>query len=302
MDKNYILHKYLNSSATEEEIELLKDDPEFSSYIKIAEATTGFEAPLFKEAENRQRISQNIDGNKQKVRHLFPMKQLLRIAAVIALIVASYVFLNSGTASFSTEVAQREEFFLPDNSEVVLNAMSQISYNKKEWNSDRNLTLNGEAYFKVKKGKKFSVETSQGVVSVLGTQFNVFSRGSRFYVKCFEGLVSVAFNDTLVKVPAGNYLKIEQDRFISFESTNDSSPSWVAFESTFKNSDLETVLEELQRQYDIEINHKIITEKKFTGSFTHKDLNVALRSICEPLQLDFKIANNEVMLYARNSN
>ncbi len=301
MDKNYILHKYLNASATTEELELLKADPEFSAYIKIAEATKGFETPPYKEGENRNAIQEKITRIDTKVRRINPMKYFLRIAAVIVLVVASYLFVTSRDTAFDTEIAERKEFVLPDQSEVILNAKSHLSYNEKDWKNQRSLTLEGEAYFKVQKGEKFSVETPQGIVSVLGTQFNVYARGEQFYVKCFEGLVSVAFNDTLMTVPAGNYLKIDKNNLISFESTNDVSPSWIAFESKFENADLEAVLEELQRQYSVKVLHNFASNKKFTGRFTHKDLNLALRSICEPLQLTFKVTDNEVRLYAKNS-
>jgi transmembrane sensor len=302
MDKNYILHKYLNASATAEELEELKKDPEFHSYIKIAEASQAFETPLFKEGENLDAITKNRNQNNTKVRSLFPLKNFLRVAAVIVLVVASYLFITTQETSFKTEVAERKELVLPDQSEVILNAKSQLSYHKNDWKNERHLTLEGEAYFKVQKGEKFSVETPQGIVSVLGTQFNVFSRGDQFYVKCFEGLVAVAFKDTLMKVPAGNYLKIEKDKLISFEITEDLSPSWVAYESKFENTDLNTVLEELERQYSITVTHDFKLDTKFTGRFPHKDLNLALRTICEPLQLTFKITGNEVMLYAKNSN
>ena len=42
---------------------------------------------------------------------------------------------------------------LPDHSEVVLNADSEITYKKSNWDTNRKLELQGEAYFKVAKGK-----------------------------------------------------------------------------------------------------------------------------------------------------
>ncbi|MEM7087907.1 MAG: FecR domain-containing protein [Bacteroidota bacterium] len=45
-----------------------------------------------------------------------------------------------------------------------------------------------------------------------------------------------------------------------------------------------------------------MVNKKFTGSFTHNDLNVALRSICDPLQIEFTIEGEEVTLHAKKNN
>jgi len=58
---------------------------------------------------------------------------------------------------------------------VVLNSKSTISFNKTDWKNNRQLTLDGEAYFKVEKGSTFTVNTNNGSVTVLGTQFNVNS-------------------------------------------------------------------------------------------------------------------------------
>ena len=45
MEKDYLLHKWLNNEATSEEVEQLREDPEYVSYIQIAIASSGFEAP-----------------------------------------------------------------------------------------------------------------------------------------------------------------------------------------------------------------------------------------------------------------
>ncbi|MBW2938691.1 FecR family protein [Aureisphaera sp. CAU 1614] len=302
MDKNYILHKYLNGEATIEEIELLKNDSEYTSYVKIAEATKGFETPAFKAEETFTAIKSKNDIKEGKVRSLFSSKYILRIAAVLALIVTSYLFLENRDTSITTDIAQKENFLLPDESEVTLNAMSQLVYNKKGWDKERKLSLEGEAYFKVKKGSTFSVETPQGTVTVLGTQFNVFSRKNQFNITCYEGLVSVAFSDTIVKIPAGNYITIESNKIINNETLALNAPTWVNKESSFENVLVTDVLAELKRQYPVTIHTELNLNKRFTGSFTHTNLTVALRSICDPLQLDFTIANNEVTLYAKNSN
>ena len=54
------------------------------------------------------------------------------------------------------------------------------------------------------KGRKFTVNTTQGQVMVLGTQFNVENRGNFFEVSCYEGLVQVMFKDQTIKLPAGS--------------------------------------------------------------------------------------------------
>jgi len=298
MEKDYLLHKYLNGEASPEEITTLRSDPEYAEYAELAENTSEFEPPEFKADENFRAIQE------RKIKRIGAggrsYKRMLQIAAMVVLVVVSYVFISSLDTRISTDIAQKESFTLPDNSEVQLNASSEIRYKKSNWIKDRSLSLDGEAYFKVTKGNTFSVETSQGTVTVLGTQFNVFSRGGMFNVVCFEGLVSVAFNDTIIKLAAGNKLKVENSKLVVHTTTSSSRPDWIANESSFEDSAFSEVIKELQHQYPITITSpQNIANTRFTGSFTHNDLELALRSVCDPLRLGYTIDGDQVTLYVK---
>ncbi|MCW5520946.1 FecR domain-containing protein [Aureitalea sp. L0-47] len=299
MEKDYLLHKYLNGDASAEDIVVLRSDPEYAEYTRIAESTSEFEPPEFKAESNFEAIQ------KEKLKRIgtsnrSSYKRILQIAAMVVLVVVSYVFINSVDTSVRTGVAQKESFTLPDNSEVQLNASSEIRYKKRSWDKNRSLALDGEAYFKVTKGNTFSVETSQGTVKVLGTQFNVFSRESNFSINCYEGLVSVAFNDTLIKLPAGNKLQVQNNKIVVHTAISNSAPSWIANESSFENATLSEVINELEQQYPINITSpENIANKRFTGSFTHDNLELALRSICDPLRLGYTVGGDEVTLYVK---
>ncbi len=303
MKKDYLLAKWLNNDITTEELEQLKASPEYASYIKIAETTSQFKVPEFDKEKNFDAINSKKNQQQTKVVKLNPIKTILKIAAVFAVLFAGYFYVNNLETSITTQIAQKQSFLLPDDSEVILNANSEINYRKKKWARNRELTLNGEAYFKVTKGQKFSINTDDGVVSVLGTQFNVYVRDHQFYVKCYEGLVSVAFNDTLIKLPAGKNIKIENGTIIAHNNLNVSTPSWINNESSFENSSLLSVIKELEIQYPIKVTTKNIDlNQRFSGSFSHKNLNLALTLICDPLNLSFEINDEEnVTLYAKEN-
>lgn len=302
MEKDYLLHKWLNNEATPEELEQLKTDPEYASYIQIAAASAGFLMPEMDSESNFKAIS-----NKIKPVHQLHKPSVFsivwKVAAVFAVLLAGYYYTTTLDTSVKTEIAQTETFSLPDNSEVVLNAGSKITYNQKNWANSRELSLEGEAYFKVTKGNKFSVKTAEGTVSVLGTQFNVFARDGLFTVACYEGMVSVAFNDTLLKVPAGSKVQIENGKLVINETAETSSPVWLAHESNFENAPLSLVLKELERQYPIKItSEKVVSEHRFSGTFTHENLELALKAICEPLHLNYITnENGTVIINAKNS-
>ncbi|NND88112.1 MAG: DUF4974 domain-containing protein [Flavobacteriaceae bacterium] len=296
MDREKLLHKYLNGEASLDEIEQLKVDPTYQEYILIASVASEFEVPAHDNATNFQKI---LDSKKDKVRPLTSRwrSYAFRIAAVLLVLLAGYIYFQSLSTTIDTKVAEIHSFELPDRSLVYLNANSNLRYNKSSWDDQREVELQGEAFFKVEKGETFEVVTDQGTVTVLGTQFNVFAREDIFRVSCFEGLVAVRINGDTLKLAAGERLKFENGRL---ESTTNSSlqPAWMYKESNFDNASLSTVLQELENQYPIEISWpKELNHIRFSGSFTHTDLEIALKSICAPLNLTYEVDENQVTIY-----
>ncbi len=304
MEKNYILHKWLNNETlSDTEMKQLMASKEYTSYIKIAEATSGLTTPTFNKEGNKTAILEKLNApSKSKIIKLNPVTTLLKIAAVVALVFIGYNYVNSLDTTIDTAVAQNKTVELPDASKVVINADSKLSYNKKNWDTKRELSLQGEAYFEVTKGKKFKVKTQLGDVQVLGTHFNVYAREKNFNVTCYEGLVSVTLPDTIIKVPAGHSLTSLNGNLISYKETPSKNPLWVIQkESSFENAPLKDVIKEIERQYPVRVTAtpKSLLEKHFTGSFTHKNVEVALQTICKPLGLTFTIKGDEVSIYAK---
>lgn len=97
---------------------------------------------------------------------------------------------------YATQYGERKTVELPDGSVVVLNAHSELKTAKK-WKkgADRLVWLAGEAHFTVMPqpatGAKFSVITTDLSVNVLGTVFNVYTRGKGTKVTLEEGRVSL---------------------------------------------------------------------------------------------------------------
>jgi ferric-dicitrate binding protein FerR (iron transport regulator) len=299
MDKELLLHKYLNGTATEEEIAVLRSDPEYADYLDIAQTSATFEAPPFEYDSLLQAITAQL-GVRQKTPKKRYVQILWRIAAVLVVVLAGYYFFALRDTSVGTQIAQIETITLPDATEVMLNATSQLRYNTSNWKKERQVRLKGEAFFKVAKGSTFRVNTNLGEVTVLGTQFNVYARDSIFEVHCFEGLVQVAVGDRTTKLEAGEGLRFTKGEALLTKEHRQAQPDWLQAESSFEYATLREVLSELERQYPVRITvSDSMRSKHFTGSFTHTNLEKALRSICEPLQLEFTIAQDEVTIYAK---
>ncbi|NJB37295.1 FecR family protein [Croceivirga sp. JEA036] len=301
MQENY-LAKWLNNELTDEELEAFKATAEYAQYQKIKETTDKLSPPEFDIDQAWMQLNSQRTEKAPKVITLSPFKKFLRVAAVAAvLIVGSYFYLGTLNTQVTTQMAERTELTLPDNSEIILNADSKVTYNKKNWDNERNVELEGEAFFKVAKGKKFTVATDLGDVAVLGTQFNVQQRDDYFKVTCFEGLVQVSYKDQILKLPAGHSFAVVNGS-ITKQSTTATQPSWMQNESTFNSVPLKYVLAEFERQYDFKVETKNVdTEQLFTGTFSNSDFNVALESISTPLQLKYTVGTLNVVFYAEDT-
>jgi ferric-dicitrate binding protein FerR (iron transport regulator) len=302
MQENY-LAKWLNNELSEEELKEFKSSEEYASYQRILAASEELEAPEFDLDIAWNDLHDRRQSGQPKVVRMRPFQKMMRIAAAIAvLFMLSYFYINSLDETVSTQYAQRETVVLPDASEVILNAGSEISYSKKKWDEQRNIELEGEAFFKVAKGKKFTVSTAAGTVTVLGTQFNVEQRDGFFEVSCYEGLVSVNFRDEETQLPAGSSIVIFNGTIVEEKVALNESPSWINDESSFKSIPFKFVLNELERQYDIKVaTQGVDTVQLFTGTFSNTNLNLALESISAPYQIKFKLEGKQVLFYAEET-
>jgi transmembrane sensor len=299
MENEKEILRWLNGELSSQEIEDLKKSEGFELLEKIAHYTSNLEAPkVDAQTALDQFKKRNKSKNETKVRKL-NFTTFYRVAAILVVLLTSayFLFFNNVT-SFETQIAQTKSVTLPDSSEVILNSASKLSFNEKKWADKRALTLEGEAFFKVQKGQTFSVNTTAGVVTVLGTQFNVKERKNYFEVNCYEGLVSVTYNNETIKLPRGKTFRVINGAIENVEDFNAQNPSWLQQESSFNKIPLDQVIAELERQYDIKIKVEgVDTSKLFTGSFTHTDKEIALQAVTIPLKLSYKIQGKTIIFY-----
>jgi len=243
-------------------------------------------------------ISNNEEANKS-----FKIWPAIAVAASIALILGFVFFPKSIEPEFielATLNGEKTEISLPDGSKVLVNANSEVAYNK-DW--DRTINLKGEAFFEVTKGSTFKVSTPSGTITVLGTSFNVFSRGGDLEVACKTGKVEV-------EIPTQNFKEsITQGEVISFKSdtvkkenyVTDQIGKWHSGEFYFNNRDVQEVINEIERQFDIEVEVEDGIDSKFTGFFLSSDLVMALEMVCLPLDLSYEKTGSKNYLISKNN-
>ncbi|NNK12450.1 MAG: FecR family protein, partial [Flavobacteriaceae bacterium] len=296
MDEKNLLEKWLNNSLSDAEKEAFEKTEAFPFYKKLVTDASHFKASHFADIGDYESLRQRLFEKEVPVRKLNPTPWLLRIASVFVVGIALYYFLFfNPEVRVETLARQQTNVELPDNSLVVLNTMSEMAYTPDSWEKERSLKLKGEAFFDVAKGSRFDVITELGTVSVLGTEFNVKQRDSIFEVICYEGKVKVVSGLIAEEIRPGDRLQFTNGKFL-LSKTFTSGPQWTDNISDFQEAPLIEVIKELQRQYGVKVELiDIEGDRTFTGGFVHGDLQNALRSIAEPLGLDFQINDNKVV-------
>ncbi len=294
------LARWLSGDLNKEELEKFQKSDDFLAYKDLEKGIAYLREPKFD-------VEQNFELQKEfNTSYVKKKPKVIRITTWIGSIAAAIVFLLGvkvfliDVAEIETGIGETQVVYLPDGSEVQLNAMSKLSYNKSLFKNKRKITLEGQAYFKVAKGQKFTVQVSnKGAVSVLGTQFDINERNDYMIVKCFEGKVRVdARGQYILTRGKGVHVYNNETKHIELKEVQ---PNWIKGVSKFEKALLKDVIDELERYYEISINAENTNiERHFSGSFPHKDLNVALQAVFETLNISYTFVNqNNVILEDR---
>lgn len=294
MGKEDYVNKWLQGTLTEEEKTTFERTEEFKSLEKLSKSLKSFKAPEYDISLEYERL-RSARPLKGKVVAMNWLSPLLKIAAVFAVMAGSYFFfLYDASTVVETLAAEKTELTLPDKSFVALSAFSRLSFHERKWKKQRRVELEGEAFFKVAKGSRFDVLTSSGTISVLGTEFNVRNRKDYFEVICYEGSVEVQSAHEVVKLLPKQMFRMISGVVDKDNIATDNAPAWRVGESSFKSVPFLYVMQEFERQYNVSVTTRNVdTDQLFTGTFTHSDMSLALKSITIPLNLTYQIAEDK---------
>lgn len=295
MNREELIQKWLDHKLDAQELEAFKQLEDFGALIKLDTNLKHYKAPEYSTSEQLEQVLNTIKTTPKKNTNW--LSTAIKIAAVFVICFGVYFYTTTLDTTFNTIAAQKQAIELPDHSKVELNAMSTLVFNKSNWNDSREVSLKGEAFFKVAKGSRFDVKTEDGIVSVLGTQFNVKHRENFFQVVCFEGKVAVTHKKITTKLLPGDSFFILDGKLITTEKEIQSIPSWLQNQSRFKSMPYREVIAEFERQHNVLISLENIDDSQlFTGSFTHNDIEIALKSITLPLHLTYSKTDNIITL------
>ncbi len=280
--------------------------------------------------------------NQDKKRTVFSVGRMLAAASVAALLALTVWLVWPGQGEKAAPVAvsgikdsvvialngERKKVLLPDSTTVHLNSGSRLSYNKDFGKGNRQVWLNGEAFFEVTKDAThpFLVNTDRMTVKVLGTVFNVKAYNTKEDIETtvVEGKVEVNLKEgaekKVILLPSEK-ISLKNNRIIKDSATSrvarpgisyevktvqpdinktgmPEEAAWVREKVIFTDEPFETVALKMERWYDVQIHfeNKKLKTILMTGDFDRVDVRQALQILQMMVNFRYEIKENEIFI------
>jgi len=289
-DQDTLYARWLNGDISPEEEKALRSSGEWAELDAIINAANSFTLPRYDQDDAYKALK-----SKKKDTRVLPLnaKWIMGIAASVSVLVAAYFVLTPTHTQISAAYAENQIHHTSDESIIVLNDGSSISYDESDWKNERIVNLIGEASFDVIEGSPFIVQTAYGQVEVLGTTFNVRSWDNAISVECYTGRVKVTYGGKEAVLTKGKGVKIAGNNSTSFNIDHNSA-KWQSGLSIFRSERIENVFFELGRQYNVVVEYEG-DRMRFSGGFVHDDINNALYQITGPLGMSYEIKPDNIV-------
>ena len=229
------------------------------------------------------------------------------LAAAAVAVIAISLFLFKGllinSPSFNTQYGEIMQQHLPDGSDVVLNANSNIRLSKN-WNKgeNREVWIKGEAFFHVQKTvekTKFIVHTDKFDIVVTGTQFNVVNKQGKANVLLKEGSITILTRDGKeIDMKAGEYYEYVQEDVVKKEVKTENILAWKDNKIDFDNATLNDALLLIKEHYgvNVKLEDESLGNKTLNGIMANNNLDVLLTAIQEALQVQVIHNGDEIII------
>lgn len=357
-----LLARRLGKSASEEELKelaiLLSEHPEYSFLAETVNAIKGERLHVEKNTGQEEFISEGWEHLAGKLGSVVSPtsgegkgiviptsvfnRKVIRWAAVItgvAMALGGSLIYHFHTPlkqlvkrhEMTVPYGKQLKIVMPDGTLVRLNAGSRFAYTSKYGEENREVVLDGEAYFEVKKemDHPFIVKAGNITVRVLGTSFNVkaYSHDGNIETTLLEGKIAVQMNDdpekkiilspyekltvmnistpvlSLPSKPAvpvyqGNELKYKVQELACSKETNFvAETAWVQNRLVFVNEPFAAVAQKMERWYNVRIHflNEQLEKEKLSGVFENESIQQALKIL--QLTTGFKYTVKEPDIY-----
>jgi transmembrane sensor len=305
-----LLAKYLARETDAAETALVENwlsqnpenQKELAHYQQIWENSKKIDSKNFDTDLAWQKVKSRIDEskNKGKIIEFKPARQPFfnsyRIAAGITILLSAialiYILNNNKSELINLETQNNTlEKVLPDGSKVFLNKNSKITYSTDFEGDTREVSLNGEAFFDIKRdeSKPFVIDANETEIKVLGTSFNVNAYTKNVKVSVETGKVQFSKKKKQTILTKGEEAEFvaENDTLLRRNTLDKNTFAYKTHVYVFEDSSLEHIIKVLSTGYQvpIAIQNPQLQTCRLTVRFDNETLQNSLNIIAETLNL-----------------
>ena len=340
-----LMRRYLDGSIAEDELrsfmEWLAEDPEHQEIVNKMKAIWQTERPsgqdwdvekAYEATWRKIRTQKVTDSSHPADEKPLPITKpqkdswvglFMKVAAVLMVgLVTVFILYYTGTfprkelkvkityRTIASASGQRVRLSLADGTKIVLAPESELKIPSNYDHPDRNILLQGEAYFNVTHSDShpFQVAVNNSIVKDLGTRFDLRSYPSEDHVKVVvtHGKISiqvagVAHSSPLVVTP-GYMGKINFSKKTAELSPVDTTNfmGWIKGDLSFKDTRFAEIAREVQRWYGLKavIYNRSITSQQITTRFSSRQpIDDVAQALALSLNQDYKIQNDTLFFY-----
>ncbi len=321
--EKYILlfEKYLRNEASEEEKERLLTMLRRDKYINqlLEKGLENSESEFDEEIINRmyENIRTTVFPSKKSTRKLIQpvWRKAMQWVAIIMLPVLSaflayYITINqtynnNNNVTVTAGNGEKADIMLADGSHVWINSGSSLTYNEGFNRKERNVYLEGEAYFEVAKDaeRPFIVRTGEMDIQALGTAFNVNAYNDERYVSSvlLEGKIKVIALGQEHILTENERVTI--DRSLQTLSTDKVYASdfvqWKDGNIYFENRSFEEIANTLSRVFNVEIRFasNSLRPIRFSGTLGNSSIRNAMDILSLTSPMYYEMNGTVIELY-----
>lgn len=325
----YIITKVLANSASKEEQALLNDwlreKPENKRSFELKRQQWE-EMLLVVDAEDKKRVFADIknkisqetkvvDFNLRvsKKKSMGWMRIAASVVTFISLGALSYYEISDpfshlnliGYDLVEADAGNQQTQLLADGSTVYLNGDSRLKYKINSEASERQLYLEGEAFFDVARdeAKPFVIGLENSEVQVLGTSFNIkaYPEDGQISTSVITGRVAfeASKSESLILIP-GNKGVLDKDKnsIAKLDVDNSMDVAWMEKALNFENTSLSELAKSLYRMYGVKVKltDGSLKNLKITAKFKNENIDEIFKILEMTNEFSYRIEDDVVMI------
>ncbi|AMR33217.1 hypothetical protein A0256_18230 [Mucilaginibacter sp. PAMC 26640] len=282
------------------------------------------EQDVFTNAGNQQaiwqRIESSIQNQPQPLKKVVWLNTWLRVAAMLLLVSSIgftlWVLTANSKQNISTAYGELRTVTLPDNSVVVLNGNTKLTYAKNWVDGPREVWITGEGFFKVKhlnqdqlhikSSERFIVHCNDVNIEVLGTSFNVRNRHSKTNIGLVSGKIRLDYTDSLnghsksLVMKPGDYVAYGKKGVLAQSKLAEpiKLTEWTLRQLNFNNATLADIAGVLTDDYGYQVSFADprMQDLKIEGEISVPSVTELVDAISTTLHVKIKQTNKSITI------